>query len=255
MVASTPASAGGRVANTAGRTLVIDNSFELVTADPAHMFEPTGELVCNALYDTLLTFNGGNFKTVVPDLATSFQTLDGARKFVFHLNPAAKFSDGTPVTSADVVWSLTRLINLKGNPSFLLAGETITANGPETVVMTSAQPNPGLPYILPNPATGHPRAECRGRPRRHRCRQRLHQGHGRKLAQRQLGRLRPVHPEVVQHDFPGRPGRQPQLLGPEAGLLDRRPAQHGDGFGREASTCSEASTRSPSTLTPARRAA
>jgi len=60
------------------------------------MFEPTGELVCNALYDTLLTFNGGNFKTVVPDLATSYQTLDGARKFVFHLNPAAKFSDGTP---------------------------------------------------------------------------------------------------------------------------------------------------------------
>ncbi len=52
------------------------------------------------------------------------------------------------------MWSLTRLINLKGNPSFLLAGETITANGPETVVMTSAQPNPGLPYILPNPATG-----------------------------------------------------------------------------------------------------
>ncbi len=154
MVASMPASASSRVANAAGRTLVIDNSFELVTADPGHMFEPTGELVCNALYDTLLTFNGGNFKTVVPDLATSFQTLDGARKFVFHLNPAAKFSDGTPVTSADVVWSLTRLINLKGNPSFLLAGETITADGPETVVMTSAQPNPGLPYILPNPATG-----------------------------------------------------------------------------------------------------
>jgi len=154
MMASTPASATAHLANATGRTLVIDNSFELVTADPGHMFEPTGELVCNALYDTLLTFNGGNFKTVVPDLATSYQTLDGARKFVFHLNPAAKFSDGTPVTSADVVWSLTRLINLKGNPSFLLAGETITADGPETVVMTSAQPNPGLPYILPNPATG-----------------------------------------------------------------------------------------------------
>ena len=153
-VPSTSATASTLSAANSGRTLVIDNSFELVTADPAHMFEPTGELVCNALYDTLLTFNGGNFKTVVPDLATSFQTLDGARKFVFHLNPAAKFSDGTPVTSADVVWSLNRMINLKGNPSFLLTGETITAAGPETVVMTSTAPNPGLPYILPNPATG-----------------------------------------------------------------------------------------------------
>ncbi len=150
--------AGGAHAATtrasAGRTLVIDNSFELVTADPGHMFEPTGELVDNGLYDTLVTFNGGNFKQVVPDLATSFQTLDNAKKFVFHLNPKARFSDGTPVTSADVVWSLKRLVNLKGNPSFLLAGENIAASGPETVVMTSAAPNPGLPYILPNPATG-----------------------------------------------------------------------------------------------------
>jgi peptide/nickel transport system substrate-binding protein len=150
----TAASASTENASSAGRTLVIDNSFELVTADPGHMYEPTGNLVCNALYDTLLTFSGGNLKKVVPDLASSFDTLDGARKFVFHLNPAAKFSDGTPVTSADVVWSLKRLVNLKGNPSFLLAGETISAAGPETVVMTSMAPNPGLPYILPNPSTG-----------------------------------------------------------------------------------------------------
>lgn len=152
LLGATPLTASASAAP--GRTLVIDNSFVLVTADPGHMFEPTGELVDNALYDTLLTFYGGNFKKVVPDLATSYQTLDGARKYVFHLNPKARFSDGTPVTSADVVWSLNRLINLKGNPAFLLAGEKIAADGPETVVMTSAQPNPGLPFILPNPATG-----------------------------------------------------------------------------------------------------
>lgn len=141
-------------ASSRGRTLVIDNSFELVTADPGHMFEPTGELVDNALYDTLLTFDGGNLKKVVPDLATSYQELDNAKRFVFHLNPKARFSDGSKVTSADVVWSLDRMVNLKGNPSFLLAGEDISAAGPETVVMTSATPNPALPFILPNPATG-----------------------------------------------------------------------------------------------------
>lgn len=140
--------------STGGRTLVIDNSFELVTADPAHMYEPTGNLVCNGLYDTLVTFNGGNLKTVVPDLASSWQVLDNAKKFVFHLNPAAKFSDGTPVTSADVVWSLTRLVNVKGNPAFLLAGETVSAQGPETVVLTSMSPNPGLLYILADPSAG-----------------------------------------------------------------------------------------------------
>lgn len=144
---------GATAAASSGRTLVIDNSFELVTADPGHMFEPTGELVDNALYDTLVTFKGSDLKHVVPDLATSWSSSDHSRKFVFHLNPKARFSDGTPVTAADVVWSLRRMVNLKGNPSFLLAGETITAQGPETVVMTSAQPNPGLLFILPNPAT------------------------------------------------------------------------------------------------------
>jgi peptide/nickel transport system substrate-binding protein len=149
-LATTPASA----ASTGGRTLIIDNSFTLVTADPGHVYEQTGNLIDNAMYDTLVTYSGTTLKTLVPQLATSYQTLDGGRKFVFHLNPAAKFSDGTPVTSADVAWSLTRMINLKGNPAFLLAGETITANGPETVDMTSSTPNPGLPYILADPACG-----------------------------------------------------------------------------------------------------
>ncbi len=88
----------------------------------------------------------------MPQLATSYQTLNGGKKFIFHLNPAAKFSDGTPVTSADVAWSLTRMVNLKGNPAFLLAGETITTDGPEAVVMTSSTPNPALPYILADPS-------------------------------------------------------------------------------------------------------
>ncbi len=149
-MAAVPASAS----SNSGRTLIIDNSFVLVTADPGHVYEQTGNLIDNAMYDTLLTYANGGFQTVVPQLATSYQTLDGGRKYVFHLNPAAKFSDGTSVTSADVAWSLTRMINLKGNPAFMLAGETITTDGPETVVMTSSTPNPAIPYILPNPACG-----------------------------------------------------------------------------------------------------
>lgn len=150
IVTAVPASAQG----TSGRTLIIDNSFTLVTADPGHVYEQTGNLIDNAMYDTLVTYSGTSLKTLVPQLATSYQTLDGGRKFVFHLNPAAKFSDGTPVTSADVAWSLTRMVNLKGNPAFLLAGETITTDGPEAVAMTSSTPNPALPYILADPACG-----------------------------------------------------------------------------------------------------
>jgi peptide/nickel transport system substrate-binding protein len=137
-----------------GRTLVIDNAFVLKTADPGHTFEPTGELVENGLYDTLLTFDGADLTKPVPDLARSYTVSPDGRTYTFTLDPKARFSDGTPVTSADVVFSLVRSVTLAGNPSFLLAGEKITAPTPETVVMTSATPNPALPYILPNPALG-----------------------------------------------------------------------------------------------------
>jgi len=140
--------------STAGKTLVIDNSFVLKTADPGRMFEPTGELVDYAAYDTLLTFKGANVTQPVPDLATSYTSANGGRTFTFMLNPKARFSDGTPVTAQDVVFSFRRLVNLKGNPSFLLQGETISAPSDHTVVLTSAQPNPALPFILPNPALG-----------------------------------------------------------------------------------------------------
>ena len=45
-------------------------------------------------------------------------------------------------------------INLKGNPSFLLAGITVSAPSKYTVVMRSKTPATQLPVILANPSTG-----------------------------------------------------------------------------------------------------
>ncbi|MFL6139959.1 MAG: ABC transporter substrate-binding protein [Frankiaceae bacterium] len=138
----------------AGGTLVVDTSFNLKTADPGRMFEPTGLLVDHAVYDTLLTFAGGDMKTPVPDLATSYTAAPDGKSYTFHLRKDAVFSDGTPVTSADVVFSLQRVANLKGNPSFLMSGITVSAPDASTVVLTSATPNAAIPFIVPNPALG-----------------------------------------------------------------------------------------------------
>src|SRR6185437_2428448 len=54
----------------------------------------------------------------------------------------------------DVVWSLKRLINLKGNPAFLLAGISVSAPSKYTVVARSKTPATQLPVILANPSTG-----------------------------------------------------------------------------------------------------
>ncbi|HEU5270822.1 MAG TPA: ABC transporter substrate-binding protein [Jatrophihabitans sp.] len=148
---------GGSSSSKSGSTgdsLVVESSFNLKTSDPGRMFEPTGLLIDRAMYDTLLTFANGDMTKPVPDLATSYTASPDAKTYTFTLRQDAKFSDGTPVTSADVVFSLNRVANLKGNPSFLLAGLTASAPDPHTVVLTSATPNPAVPFIVPNPALG-----------------------------------------------------------------------------------------------------
>ena len=50
-----------------------------------------------------------------------------------------------------MVFSLQRVIGIKGNPSFLLDGVTVTKKDDKTVVLTSATPTPALPFILRQP--------------------------------------------------------------------------------------------------------
>lgn len=158
-VALTLAAAGcssGKVASgdgAASTSLTIDKAFDLKTADPGRMYEPTGEMVDKALYETLLTFKGGDVSKVVPGVADLEQS-DDAKTFTLTLNGSHTFSDGTPMTADDVVFSLQRVIGVKGNPSFLLAGVTVTKKDDKTVVLTTSTATPALPAILANPALG-----------------------------------------------------------------------------------------------------
>jgi peptide/nickel transport system substrate-binding protein len=61
------------------------------------------------VYDPLLKFDDAA-EQFVPVLAQSWDTPDNST-WVFHLNPAAKFADGSPVTAADVVASFGRITN------------------------------------------------------------------------------------------------------------------------------------------------
>jgi peptide/nickel transport system substrate-binding protein len=146
--------ASGATTGGGGDTLVIDRSFELKTSDPQRAFEPTASIVDRALYDTLLTYRGANASRPVPSAARSWKASKDARTYTFELRRDIRFGDGTPLTSADVVFSFRRLINLKGNPSFLLGGVTVSARGRYTVVLRSKQPNTALPVIVANTSLG-----------------------------------------------------------------------------------------------------
>ncbi|NUS06521.1 MAG: ABC transporter substrate-binding protein [Nonomuraea sp.] len=145
----TPASSGG-----GGKTLVIDTSFDLKTADPGRTYEPTGLIVGKAVYETLLTFDGSDVTKPVPSLAESYELSEDGKTLTLKLKKGATFADGSPITADDVVFSLTRVRDMKGTPSFLLDGVEVAKTDDSTITLTSKTPNPALPYILPNPALG-----------------------------------------------------------------------------------------------------
>ena len=148
------AAVASSASTTVGATLVIDNSFTIKTSDPQRAFDPTASIVDRAIFDTLFTYKGGDLAHPIPLLVQSWKASTDAKTFSFQLKRNARFADGTPLTSADVVFSLNRLVNLKGNPAFLLDGVTARARGKYTVVMTAKTPDTALPSILANPSTG-----------------------------------------------------------------------------------------------------
>jgi peptide/nickel transport system substrate-binding protein len=148
------AAAGGAASTASTQTLVIDNSFTIKTSDPGRAFDPTASLVDHMLYDTLFTYKGDDLAHPIPLLVSSYKASEDAKAYSFQLKRNVHFADGTPLTSADVAWSLKRLQNLKGNPAFLLAGVTVSAPSKYTVVMRSKTPATQLPVILANPSTG-----------------------------------------------------------------------------------------------------
>ena len=146
--------AGGATAGAgtaaAGDVLTIDNVYNNKGLDPHTELSLTAYMADRAMYDTLLTFKGSGTKPV-PSLATSWKASADGRTFTFPLRRGAVFSDGTPVTSADVVFSFRRMAGLKVS-SFLIDGVTASAQGPYTVVLRSKTSNPALPRIVTSPA-------------------------------------------------------------------------------------------------------
>jgi len=134
----------------ADATLVVDRNFDLVTNDPHRQFEATGTILHHAVYDTLLAFPTPDITEPQPNVAESYTVNDDATEFTFTIREGILFQDGTPLTAADVEYSINRLVNLKARPAFIAAGFSAEATGEYEVVIRTENSNPAVPFILTN---------------------------------------------------------------------------------------------------------
>ena len=75
----------------------------------------TAQGLIGNVYQSLMTRSADEPFTLYGLIAKSIETNAARDQVVFHLDPAAKFSDGTPITSADVVFTFN-LLKAKGRP-------------------------------------------------------------------------------------------------------------------------------------------
>lgn len=141
-------------AQAADTPLVIARAMDINSLDPARTWCDTCQIYVSNVYETLIGLDADN-KTLKPRLATSWEASDDQKQLTFHLDPAAVFSDGSPVEAKDVKWSWERLHNIKGGPSFMMDGvKSIEAPDAHTVVVTMEAPNSEFLGILTAPYTG-----------------------------------------------------------------------------------------------------
>src|SRR5437660_5645752 len=76
------------------------------------------------IYEPLLQFNIAAPPKFYPWLATAYQWSNGGKSVSFTIRPGVKFSDGSPMTPTDVVFSYNLV---KKNPSINLADLTISS--------------------------------------------------------------------------------------------------------------------------------
>ncbi|GCF09165.1 peptide ABC transporter substrate-binding protein [Dictyobacter arantiisoli] len=94
---------------------------DLATFDPAMATDQLSSQAINMVFVGLVSLNAD--QKVIPELAQSWTTSKDGLTWTFKLKPGLKFSDGKPLTSTDVVYSLDRALskdlNSPASPSYL----------------------------------------------------------------------------------------------------------------------------------------
>ena len=122
---------GGRMSTIGGISFDSFNPFILKGDSAAGL---------SLLFDTLVEAAQDEPDAAYGLVAHTIERAPDGRSITFHLRPEARFSDGSPLTSEDVVFSFETLKE-KGHPSYRFAlrdVEKVTADGPHKVTYTFA---------------------------------------------------------------------------------------------------------------------
>jgi peptide/nickel transport system substrate-binding protein len=122
---------------------------DIVSLDPAEVYEASGGEIVGNLYDRLIEIDPQAPGRLRPGLALSWQVGADGRSYTLALRADAHFADGAEVSAADAAFSLERALKLGRAPAVVLqqlgltrdnAGDRVRAAGEHTLVIVTPYP-------------------------------------------------------------------------------------------------------------------
>jgi peptide/nickel transport system substrate-binding protein len=172
LVACTPPAPTGGTATPAptsavkkGGTVIEGGTVDPQSFNPLLATTGTTQIITGLLWEPLLDIDAKN--ELVPALAEAVPTPTDAKTYTFKLRSGLKWSDGTPLTSADVAFTFKLIFDpaykefssfLRGQAEQLIA--SVDAPDPQTVTLVAKSPNAaflatyGVIRILPKHIIG-----------------------------------------------------------------------------------------------------
>jgi peptide/nickel transport system substrate-binding protein len=108
-------------AATPNNALVMANQIDdLISLDPAEVFEFSGAEYAANVYDRLVTYPPDEVENLQGNVAESWTIADDGKTYTFKVKDGITFHSGNPLTAADAVFSLRRVVKLNQTPAFIL---------------------------------------------------------------------------------------------------------------------------------------
>jgi peptide/nickel transport system substrate-binding protein len=93
---------------------------DIITLDPAEVFELSGGEITANLYDRVMMFEPENLTKLVGGVAESWEVSSDGKTITFKIRQGLTFHSGNPVTAEDVAYSLQRVVKLNKTPAFIV---------------------------------------------------------------------------------------------------------------------------------------
>lgn len=108
---------------------------EIITLDPAEVFEFMPSELLGNTYETLIGYDPKDVSKVFGKVAESWTISEDGKTISFKIREGRTFASGNPITADDVVYSLTRAVKLDKSPAFILTQFGLSADKIEEQVV------------------------------------------------------------------------------------------------------------------------